>query len=93
MPIQVTMKQEQIDKYRKAADDGTIPDAENPLFLFSGIPDKLLVMGLNKEFSFTELAKMELANRGFNIKGEWIGFDQAGRNVNKHKRPGKSKRP
>lgn len=72
------MKEGQIDKYRNAADDGSIPDAENPLFLFQGTSVKLLVMALNKEFSLNELAKRELTERGLNIKGEWVGFDHKG---------------
>ncbi len=70
------MKQDQIEKYRKAAEEGTIPDEENPLFLFSTTANKLLVMGLNKGFDFNVLARRELAERGLNLKGEWIGFQQ-----------------
>ncbi len=70
------MTPEQIKKYTQASEDGTIPDQENPLFLFQTTSAKLLVMGLNKEFSFTSLAKKELADRGLNLKGEWVGFNQ-----------------
>jgi len=70
------MKPEQIEKYRKAAEEGTIPDNENPLFIFSTTSNKLLVMGLNQEFNFTEMAKHELAARGLNSKGEWVGFNK-----------------
>ncbi|WP_214072586.1 hypothetical protein [Mucilaginibacter sp. dw_454] len=70
------MKPEQIKKYTQASEDGTIPDYDNPIFLFSISSTKLLVMGLNKEFSFAELAKMELENRGLNLKGEWVGFNR-----------------
>jgi hypothetical protein len=81
------MKPEQIEKYRKAADEGTIPDAENPLFLFQGISTKLLVMGLNKEIGFAELARHELSARGLSLKGEWVGFDQKPQ----HKKPARKK--
>lgn len=70
------MTPDQREKYNKAAMDGSIPDGENPLFLFQGTATKLLVMGLNKEFSFTMLARQELENRGLNLKGEWIGFNK-----------------
>lgn len=72
-----SMKPGQIDKYKRAAEDGSIPDDENPLFLFHMTNTKMLVMGLNKEFSFLELARQELANRGLNLKGEWVGFKNA----------------
>ncbi len=69
------MTPDQREKYNKAAMDGSTPDGENPLFLFQGTATKLLVMGLNKEFSFATLARQELENRGLNLKGEWIGFN------------------
>jgi len=71
------MKPGLTEKYKQAAEDGSIPDNENPLFLFQGTTTKLLVMGINKEFSFAGLARQELANRGLNMKGEWIGFKNA----------------
>ncbi len=74
------MTPEQIKKYTQASEDGTITDHDNPLFLFQTTSAKLLVMGLNKEFSFASLAKKELADRGLNLKGEWVGF---------HQRPGR----
>lgn len=76
------MTPEQIKKYNKASVDGSIPDHENPLFLFQATSAKLLVMGLNGEFSFKVLAKQELTDRGLNLKGEWIGF---------HQQPGRKK--
>jgi hypothetical protein len=81
------MTPEQLEKYNRAAIDGSIPDDENPLFLFQGASTKLLVMGLNKEFSFTTLARMELEYRGLNLKGEWAGFNK---NISR-KKPGRKK--
>ena len=80
------MKPEQIEKYRKAADEGTTPDSENPLFLFQGTATKLLVMALNGEFDFATLARRELADRGLNLKGEWIGFQKEQQQKPKPKR-------
>lgn len=71
------MTKDQIKKYEKAAEEGTIPDDENPMFIFSLISSKLLTMGIRGEISFMQLAKMQLAARGQNLKGEWIGFEQA----------------
>ncbi len=80
------MKPEQIEKYRKAADEGAIPDSENPLFLFQGTATKLLVMGLNREFDFAGLARAELADRGLNLKGEWVGFNKKQLEIAKRKK-------
>jgi hypothetical protein len=71
------MTEQQIEKYKKASEDGSIPDNENPLFLFSLASSKLLCLGINGEFSFAEIARHTLASRGHNLKGEWVGFDKA----------------
>jgi hypothetical protein len=76
------MKPDQIKKYNKAAMDGNIPDDENPVFLFQDTATRLLVMGINREFNFTLLARQELENRGLNLKGEWVGFNK---NISKRK--------
>jgi hypothetical protein len=83
------MKPGLTEKYKQAAEDGSIPDDENPLFLFQGTTTKLLVMGINKEFSFAELARQELANRGLNLKGEWVGFKNAAAQRKPARRKGK----
>jgi hypothetical protein len=71
------MTEQQIEKYKKAADEGSIPDNENPLFLFSLASSKLLCLGIKGEISFTEIARHTLANRGQDLKGEWVGFGKA----------------
>ncbi|TDX00516.1 hypothetical protein [Dinghuibacter silviterrae] len=71
------MTQEKIEKYRLAAEDGSLPDGENPLFLFSTTSTNLLAKLLAKEFNVLDLVRMELANRGVNEKGQWIGFKTA----------------
>lgn len=75
------MKPEEFEKYRKAFEDGSIPDDLNPLSLFSITATNLLVRGLAGEFSFTELAKYQLVNRGLNLKGEWVGYEKAKKEV------------
>jgi len=80
------MTKEQIAHYRKAAEDGTIPDDQNPLFLLQGVHIDLLLNIINRDFNVVRLAVHELADRGLNLKGEWVGFDNAGskkRAVNK----------
>lgn len=69
------MTQEQIEKYRQAAANGSLPTEENPLFLFSKVSTSLLVKALAREFNIMDLIRMQLRERGVNNKGQWIGFD------------------
>lgn len=68
------MTQEQISKYEAAHKDKSVPDEENPLFLFSKTSTNLLVRILNKEFNIYALVRMNLQERGVNDKGQWVGF-------------------
>lgn len=71
------MTPEQIEFYRKAADDGSIPDAENPLFVFNITGSLMLTMLAYGDIDPVEIAKMELANRGLDKEGKWVGFEEA----------------
>lgn len=71
------MNKEDFKRYNDAAKAGTISDDQNPIFLFNSTATALLVKGLAKEFSFTDLARYTLASRGLNQKGEWVGFEKA----------------
>jgi hypothetical protein len=71
------MTPEQINKYRQAAKEGSLPSEENPLFLFSTTSTNLLVKLLGKEFNLATLVRMQLRERGVNDKGQWIGFEKA----------------
>lgn len=71
------MTDEQVSKYRQAAKDGSLPDEENPLLLFSMTSTNLLAKVLAKEFNLTTLIRMELRNRGVNDKGQWVGFSKS----------------
>lgn len=68
------MTSEQISKYEAAHKDQSVPDEENPLFLFSTTSTNLLVKILNKEFNIYALVRMNLQERGVNEKGQWVGF-------------------
>lgn len=57
--------------------NGTINDDANPCFLFSGTFTTLLVKVANGEISAGFLASQELANRGLDKAGNWVGFDAA----------------
>lgn len=86
------MTEDQIRKYNRAAEEGTIPDAENPLFLFSITHTKLLVKLLSGKLDVEQLVRMELRNRGLNDKGKWIGFGNSNYKVSKKKSAGKRMR-
>jgi hypothetical protein len=51
-----------------------IADDLNPAFIFSLTKMDLLVQIANGSIDALQLAKDELANRGLNLKGEWVGF-------------------
>ena len=52
-------------------------DDENPAFIFSLTNTKLLAEALQGDFDLIYLVRRELANRGQDNQGKWIGFDKA----------------
>jgi len=54
-------------------------DEENPTFTFQGTDSQILSMIVKGEIDPTAMAWKELANRGLDHCGEWVGFDQARR--------------
>lgn len=52
-------------------------DELDPRYIFSNTNTALLTEALKGEFDLEYLVKRELANRGFDSKGRWIGFIQA----------------
>jgi len=52
-------------------------DALDPRFIFNSTANQLLTEALNGEFDINYLVRRELANRGLDEEGNWIGFDQA----------------
>ena len=57
--------------YENRADD------INPRFIFSTTSTALLVEALRGDFDLKQLIRRELANRGLNTEGNWVGFDKA----------------
>lgn len=53
------------------------PDDLNPAFMFSLTATQLLTEALNGEYDINYLLRRELANRGYDRQGKWIGFDKA----------------
>jgi hypothetical protein len=54
-------------------------DDTNPKYMFSTTATILLVEALNGDVDVNHLVKQELANRGLNKDGKWVGFDEAAR--------------
>lgn len=54
-----------------------VPDEQNPQCLLSGAATQLLVKALAGEFDLLALVRLELANRGLDENGKWVGFPKA----------------
>jgi hypothetical protein len=52
-------------------------DNLNPQFIFNSTETQLLIEALNGEYDLNYLVRKELANRGVDAKGLWIGFNEA----------------
>lgn len=69
-----------IGKHKKDAqmkEQETLPDDLSPNYLFSGIDTHLLTQAVTGKLDLLYYAKQELANRGIDESGKWIGFSQA----------------
>lgn len=60
-------------------------DDENPEFLFRGTSVRLLADAMEEHFILRDLVKRELANRGLNYYGKWVGFEKARKELNINK--------
>lgn len=52
-------------------------DEKNPAYLFQGINTELLTAIVNGQIDPKALASKELASRGLDSTGTWVGFDKA----------------
>jgi hypothetical protein len=52
-------------------------DDENPTYIFSMTSNQVLVDALKGDFDLVYLVRMELANRGLDRNGKWVGFKEA----------------
>jgi hypothetical protein len=57
--------------------DPSISDQQNPAYLFSLTATDLLLAAVSGMIDPALLARRELANRGLNQDGSWVGFDRA----------------
>lgn len=55
----------------------TLPDELNPDYMFQTIPTDLLVQVAQGKIDLNKLANEELAARGFDKHGEFVGFKKA----------------
>ena len=60
-----------------AALRGTIKDEANLISIFCCTFTELLTKIASGEIDVTYLAKRELASRGMNLEGQWVGFRDA----------------
>ena len=58
-------------------EEKTHSDETNTDYLFNGTWTELLTRIASGEINAQELAKKQLANRGLDINGKWIGFEAA----------------
>lgn len=65
------IKQQNLEKFSNR------PDALNPRYVFQSTSTQLLVETLKAEFDIEYCVRKELANRGLNRDGEWVGFSKA----------------
>ena len=54
-----------------------IHDEENPDFIFDSTDSSLLVQIVNRDIDAIMYASSELAKRGQNRQGFWVGFEEA----------------
>lgn len=71
------MTKETYQNYQDKATNGTLSDERNPIFILSSTHSDLLADVVAGKIDLLELAKRELANRGLNYNGEWVGFKKA----------------
>ena len=65
-----------IDKIHQS-DREVLPDEMNPRHALSLTPTDLLAAVVRGELDLNLIAKLELANRGQDDHGEWVGFEKA----------------
>jgi hypothetical protein len=65
----------QSDEHRDAW--GQLPDDLNPAFVFALTPTPVLLAAARGELDLGRLAREQLAARGVDRGGNWVGFDAA----------------
>ncbi|MBL7901592.1 MAG: hypothetical protein JNK73_06330 [Bacteroidia bacterium] len=65
------------EKLKLSSDFANRPDDLNPKFIFSTTATALLIEALKGGFDLKHLIRQELANRGVDDNGNWVGFEKA----------------
>jgi len=73
----MSAKKSQLADWKTGSENGTIKDDENPGLMFQKVFTSLLVKIAKGEISAQYLASAELAIRGLDKDGQWVGFEQA----------------
>lgn len=60
-------------------------DNLNPNFIFNLTSTALIVKAVNGEINLLDLACKELARRGLNSQGDWVGFKAAELEISRNK--------
>lgn len=68
------MTDAQYKKYMDMSGTDLLADEKNPVFILQQIDSSLVRMIAKGELDMVDLAKRELANRGIDVNGKWIGF-------------------
>jgi len=71
------LKAENKTKHKNSEKFSNRPDALNPLYIFQSTATQLLVEVLKNEFDIEYCVRKELANRGLDRNGAWVGFPEA----------------
>jgi len=65
------------EELKTASFTGEVSDDNNPLFAFSTMTNELLTAFAKGKYDIDFFLRNELASRGLNINGQWIGFKAA----------------
>jgi len=69
------MIDKQITEWRRAAMEGTLPDEENPLFIFNSTSTNLLIKMVTGEIDAVKLMLHQLGSRCYDQAGRYKGFN------------------
>lgn len=67
----------QVEYYRKALEEGIMPDGQNPVAMLQIFSAELLLKIASGQLDMKPFAIHELKGMGLGRKGEWVGFSQA----------------
>lgn len=67
----------QVEYYLKAAEQGSIPDEQNPVTVVQMFSNELLSKIASRQLDMKPFAVHELMSRGLDKEGKWVGFLKA----------------